>query len=160
MKLPFVSAWLLLTTSLAMAQPGDAATQLAGIWQVSNEFAAGWQENYQIFANGKVVHNTNQMDPYTRLRSESGTWSLKGNKLILTYKSEHMLVGGKRIKEKDLDDGGDYGYKGYKEVDRAIKPPRVRVVTLGVLNMKAKPPMTTINGKKFWKMKEDPKEYY
>lgn len=141
------------------SQPSSTGKQLIGIWQCSNMFAAGWQENYQFFANGKTSHNTNQMDPYTRLRSESGTWSLKGNKLTLTFTKEHLLVGGKRIKEKDLMDG-DYGYKGFKEVDKTIKPPRVRVLTLGPLNMSAKPPMTTINGKKYWKMKEDPKEYY
>ncbi len=150
---------LLLTAAVVFAQPTKVGRDLVGIWQFSSMIAAGWNENFQFFANGKVVHNTNQMDYYKRLRSEWGTWKLSGNSITVRYTHERVLVGGKRIPERDLPDA-DFGYDGYKIVERALKSPRTKTFKVSGMHMQSKPyPTAMLGGRKAWKMKDDPKDY-
>jgi len=155
----FVPVLLVILVAVAgIAQAPIRQRDLIGVWQYSKFMAAGWHETYQFFSNGKVIHSTNTMDPYTRLRSESGTWRLSGNRLTVRYTQESVLVGGTRLAEKDIMEG-DFGYTGYKLTSRSIRSPRVKSFSLSGFLPHDKPYVSLKFGdKRMYRFSTDPRE--
>ena len=155
MKRPAV---VLLIASAALSNAAWKPSDLVGIWQTTHEIAAGWNANLCFFANGKVDEHTNQMDLDSRLRGHSGTWKLKGNTIYATYTTETVLVGGHRAKPGTTGDG-EFSIIGYKIVTRPLKRAVTGVWKLGALTKRDGYPSALIGKTRYWRMKNDPKDY-
>lgn len=73
----------------------NASANLVGVWQDMPIMASGWSNNYQFYKGGHFNYNHNQMACDDSVRTESGLYMLKKNKLILSFSERTVLVGAK-----------------------------------------------------------------
>lgn len=152
---PFVA--LLLPCALAAQPVTPTKSKLVGIWQCSHEMAAGWNEAFQLFANGKVIWHANQMDLQKRLISREGTWALNGSNLTVTFTSELATVGGKLIPGSGGD--GESDIQGGKDMVRKLEKPIVKTYKLSQITKRENYPSMLFGSRRFWQMRTDPKDY-
>ncbi len=93
MKNLVLFATLFLSTILC-AQPKEP---IIGFWHDMPVVGSGYGEHYQFFEDGTVVHGHNQMDCADSVIQESGTYQIKGKKLILNYTKRLVLAGGNLV---------------------------------------------------------------
>lgn len=146
-----------LALSIALVRADLSPAKLVGIWQVTHEIAAGWNESLCFFGNGKVVWHANQMDPASRLRDRTGTFKVSGNTITEKFTSETYIVGGKYIPGSGGD--GDFDIQGGKLTNRRLPHAIVKNVSVGAISTKNGYPSAIFGGRRFWKMKTDPSEY-
>lgn len=84
----------MLFASNAIAQPKEPIT---GFWHDMPIVGSGYGEHYQFFEDGTFVHGHNQMDCADSVIQESGTYHIKGKKLVLNYTKRLVLAGGKLV---------------------------------------------------------------
>ncbi len=161
--LAFLASVFSINASLAQTPDLISPRGLVGIWQVSPEIAAGWNDSYLIYPDGKIIFAYNQMDLFKRLLRREGTWTLDGAALTVVYTRERVTIGGK-VNKNAAD--GENGIEGGKDVWRKLaKPVSSRFTLSGI----GKPQKNRFGGagawsvlfdtKRFYKIKDDPKEY-
>jgi hypothetical protein len=96
---------------------------LEGVWQLIPEFAAGWTDAYQFFADGRFVFHTSEMDCGTRLQSESGRWRVEDSAIVLITEERTTLEGG-HFEESMGSCGSDSTLTGAKPQTSILRPPR------------------------------------
>lgn len=136
---------------------------LVGIWQNSPVVAAGWSDTYLFYSDGKFVFHYNQMVCDNREVSYCGTWEVKneGN-LILTIKSKTLIVGGSLVKSSGSC-ASEYEIEGGEEKTIEITNPESLLITLSDYTIDTENhSIGTIlfNGVRFWRISNDPKNYY
>jgi len=131
--------------------------KLAGIWQRSNEIAAGWNECYAFFPRGKVIFHTNQMDPEKRLIDRTGVWTLLGNRLTVRFTKETVIVGGKLV--RGSGDDGDSDIQGGHVTSRSLKHPVMRTMVVSSITRDHSYPSAKFGGVRYWRMRSDAADY-
>ncbi len=133
---------------------------LVGIWQDSPVMASGWGEAYQFFPDGKFILNHNQMDCGKRELSLLGTWSIEKAYLILKVSSRKVVKGGKKVKSSGSC-ASEYDIEGGQTVTENLPAPKK--IRLKISNTKADAefplPVIGFDKQKYWKLREDPKDY-
>lgn len=127
---------------------------LVGTWMASPCVGAGYNARYHFFDNGLFIYEKSEYDGTNRIISESGSWSAKGGKLVLSVISREILEGGEIVGEilnDGWDDrwiqGGEYKIiyldkpevKNYNVSEKAKEDPEVGKLTI------------KIGKKQFWK---------
>lgn len=89
--------------------------QIVGIWQATPNMAAGWNNRYHFFPDGRFSYVTSQMDCTTPLRQIDGTWSFKNGILAINGSLVAGWPDGEVVKTQpnDIECRDDY-----KLVDR------------------------------------------
>lgn len=148
---------LLSVTISAQTKISDAklSREMVGIWQASENVAAGMNDLYRFYSNGKFVFEYNQMVWSKRNISYSGKWKIKNRKLILMITDETVVVGGKIIKSEMSADG--YEIEDGKNVTRKVK--RIQIENLGKLRQGELTKNITIGKTKYWRISRNPKDY-
>ena len=168
----FIIAAVLLVPLASRAQTRQSEIGLVGIWQVSPDIASGWSDNYQFFADGHFVFNSNQMDCAKREISYAGQWRVKGNSLSL-YISQRKILEGGRFEQARGSCGSDLVLLGARLKVIDVTPRKLLTLTLA----EARPspgevynPITKkvewrniqhilIGGTDYWKLRDNPNEY-
>jgi len=133
--------------------------KLIGIWQASEAMGSGWSDTYRFFDNGKFIFHTNQMNCAAREISNSGTWKIEGNKIVLLIAERVTMVGGKLVPATGSY-GSEYEPEGAKEKTVKNKTPARKVFVFGKFKKDDLDRRTVIFGKtRFWKYDTDPKQY-
>lgn len=152
---------LILLNVSAFAQTKTSDTELSremvGIWQISENVAAGMNDLFRFYSDGRFSFEYNQMVWSKRNISYSGKWKIKNRKLILTTTSETVVVGGKRVKSDMSADG--YEIQGGRELRRKLKPNKIEIKNLGNLQQGELTKFITIGTTKYWRLSKNPKDY-
>ena len=151
--------FLLSVTISAQTKSSDAklSRELIGLWHASPYVAAGMNDLYRFYPNGRFVFEYNQMVWSKRMISYSGKWRVHKEKLILTITKETVVVGGRRIKSEMSADG--YEIQDGKEVTRILKPVKVEIKILGKLRQGELTKFISIGTRKYWRLSKNPKNY-
>lgn len=145
------------TAAFAQTKMSDAklSSEMVGIWQVSENVAAGMNDLYRFYSNGNFVFENNQMVWSKRNISYSGKWKIKNGKMILTVLKETVVVGGRKVKSDMSADG--YEIQGGRELTRKLKTTKTE--TLGKLQQGELTKFITIGKTKYWQLSNNPKDY-
>lgn len=147
------------TAVFAQTKMSDAklSREMVGIWQVSENVAAGMNDLYRFFSNGNFVFEYNQMVWSKRNISYSGKWKIKNRKLILMITSETVVVGGRKVKSDMSADG--FEIQGRRELMRKLKTAKTEIKDLGKLQQGELTKFITIGKTKYWRLSKNPKDY-
>ena len=136
---------------------------LVGIWQDSPVVAAGWTDTYLFYSDGKFVFNYSQMVCDSRDVSFSGIWELRDEgKLNLTIKSKTMIVGGTLVKASGSC-ASEYEIEGGEEkIIELTNPENISIILSDFTIDTENHSIGTMlfNGVRYWRMSNDPKNYY
>ncbi|MFZ4592578.1 MAG: hypothetical protein ACOYN6_16375 [Ignavibacteria bacterium] len=136
---------------------------LVGIWQDSPVVAAGWSDTYLFYSDGKFVFNYSQMVCDSRDVSYSGTWELRDEgKLNLTIKNKTMIVGGALVKASGSC-ASEYEIEGGEEkIIELTNQENISIILSDFTIDTENHSIGTMlfNGSRFWRMSNDPKNYY
>lgn len=133
--------------------------KLVGVWQASAAMGSGWSDTYRFSPDGKFIFHANQMDCAKRIVSQSGTWTLKNNTIILTITERVVMVGGKLVPATGSC-GSDYELVDAREEKMTRKMPWRLNLPLGKFTKDDLERLTTKFGKtRFWKYNTDPTQY-
>lgn len=144
---------------------------LIGLWQDSPEIASGWSDAYVFFADGRYQFHYNTMDCAGRRVSASGHWQLRPEGLFLTVEERVSLAGG-HFEEATGSCGTDKELVDATLTTRHLKRVLTRIAPISpITRVKYKHmdfgdggsveaiPRVVIEGRKFWKIDDDPNRY-
>jgi hypothetical protein len=153
-------AFALSTVPLSAQTAKSEPSPLVGIWQSSPSMGSGWAETYRFFGDGRVIHHISQMDGESRLRAEHGTYRASNGALTLTFTTQTLWIGGKRVPATGST-GTKYELQGVSEKRAALTKPETRRLTLGKIAKHAETGrLSVLVGKtRFYKFDDDPKRY-
>jgi hypothetical protein len=152
---------LVLLSTIAPAQSkstdSELSRELIGLWHASPYVAAGMNDLYRFFDDGRFIFEYNQMIWSKRTISFAGKWRVQKGKLILTITERTDIVGGQRVKSDMSADG--YEIEDGTEVTRELKPPKVETKTLGKIKQGETAKFGSIGKANYWRLSKNPKEY-
>lgn len=93
---------------------------IVGIWQDAPSIGSGWSENYQIFEDGRIRFNHNQMDCGDSLITESGTYTFKNGALKIKIDSLTFISGG-TLQKSTGSCGSEYELVGGEITTKSFK---------------------------------------
>ena len=133
---------------------------LIGIWQDAPVIGSGWSNVYRFYDSGKFIFNPNQMECDKRELERTGMWRIDGNSLILEIRTRTVLKGGKRV-EATGSCGSDGEIEGGREFVEKLKKPKIIKMKIGNLyfDREFKHSVIMLNGKRYWKHRDDPDDY-
>jgi hypothetical protein len=135
---------------------------LIGIWQDYPSIGSGWSDNYQIFSNGTIKFNFNEMACEKRTISLIGNWTLtESGVLIMTINQKVILVGGKLVPGTPPSDC-KYEIEGGKIETINLDAPEIKklVLTDNKIDSENDSLETMkVDNKQFWKINKNPNEY-
>jgi hypothetical protein len=156
---PLIITLLILVSCTVDKKPTADIKEFIGIWQDSPEVASGWSDTYQLFENGEFIYRYNQMICDKRTLSYSGTWDVTGDKLKITVNERTIVEGGKLVPSPEWC-GSDFAIEGgekKKVKDSNVYDIKISAITVDKDNRDLK--TVTLDGKGFWKHKDDPTKY-
>jgi hypothetical protein len=132
---------------------------IVGIWQNNPSMAAGWNDTYRFFADGKFIFSYNQMLCDKRTQSYSGTWELTSGDLILNATTQTIVEGGELVPATGSC-ASDYEIEG----GEVKETPFTQTFTYSKLTVtpdkeNRELPTMILDQKNFWKLKDDPEQY-
>lgn len=132
---------------------------LIGVWQEdSNLLAAGLADNYQFFKDDSFKFNFNSMScGLRRLWSILGSYKLLKDELILTVTSTYESVGG-NIEEAGTEEG-ENGFQIIGDRMEFIKQDKPSVLHFVLGKNDNSEHSIEINGRKFYKLSNDPNAF-
>lgn len=137
--------------------------KLVGIWQDSPVMADGWGYSLAFYPNGIVIERTEQGDCTRRVILRLGTWLAAGEGLNVFFYMQLVLKGG-RLVPSDEGCGSDQQLIEALPVWEEI--PKAAIRNLSYTSETPDTEFAELNrvyrlldGKKMWKMGEDPDDY-
>lgn len=150
-----------LVAALVLAPPAPrlSTKDLVGIWQRGEVLAAGWNDVYRFFPDGRFRFHGNQMDLTKRELERSGTWSLKGMTLELKVQKRIVLQGGRIIPNGGIEEA-EPELVDARKITQTFSPPKRSTPKLSGLRRPQSGHMSVlIGGVRYWKHRNDPKDY-
>ncbi|TNE72883.1 MAG: hypothetical protein EP333_07105 [Bacteroidetes bacterium] len=152
--------YLFLTTvlfaSIVVAQPKEPIT---GFWHDMPIVGSGYGEHYQFFEDGTFVHGHNQMDCADSVIQESGTYHIKGKKLVLNYTKRLVLAGGKLVPATGSC-GSDFEIEGAMEQTEDYRLKEINKLSPMIQDEEYEYLMVMKIGKyRYYRMSKNPKMY-
>ena len=149
-----------LSAPQAGAAPGAVDKRLVGIWHASPAMGSGWNDVYQLFANGTFTFHTSQMDGETRERRRSGTWRIEKRRLVLRVTERVVLKGG-RLEPALGSTATPNELVGAKRVVEKVAASRPTVLPMTPPRRDPRNGRWTVRlgTRPFWKFDDDPKRY-
>ncbi len=155
----FASLFIALTYSPIVKAQSNTKEKLVGVWQASEAMGSGWSDTYRFFNDSKFIFHTNQMNCAAREISNSGTWKIENNGIVLMIKERVTMVGGKLVPVTGSC-GSKYEPEGAKEKTVKNKTPVRKILSLGKFGKDDLDRWTVLFGKiRFWRYDTDPKKY-
>jgi hypothetical protein len=109
---------LLFLPSILVAQ--KEKMDIIGFWQDMPVVGSGYSTTYQFFEDGTFVYGHNQMDCADSILQESGTFSIRKDKLKLKFNERKVLIGGLLIPSTGSC-GSEFELQGGTETRQNIK---------------------------------------
>ena len=144
----------------AGAAPRAADKRLVGVWHASPAMGSGWNDVYQLFADGTFRFHASQMDGETRERRRSGTWRADGKRLFLRVTERVVLKGG-RLEPALGSTATANELVGAKPVVEKVAGARPIVLPMTPPRRDPRNGRWTVRlgTRPFWKFDDDPKRY-
>ena len=143
--------------------PNKISSSITGIWQINLPvMSVDWFETYQFFADGRFIHNKNQIDHTERINSYSGTYSISNSEIKITKLEKTIIMGGEIMgpKSHEFIEGGEITTVKYNPSEintfRFIPPERFN---LSLSESEWYTYKIIINGETYFKMRNDPKDF-
>jgi len=134
---------------------------LIGIWQGDNDIdGSAWQDVYRFFGNGYLVFNPSQYDGLKRILAIHGHYRVLDNTLHLKVDSTSEVVGGYLVRSRILTKSDGWEIEGGEL--KVIKHPDIEEEEIELQqerSISSKYRCITIDGRKYFKMSDDPKNY-
>lgn len=130
-----------------------------GIWQDANHMASGWSDVYRLFGDGRFRFHTSQMNCAERMRSYAGTWAVAKDELVLTITERVTIEGGELV--ESVICASELEIEGGEEKTIALATPEIQRISVGTMEVDegTQRSRMAMDGKKFWRMNEDPEGY-
>ena len=110
-------------------------------------------------ADGTYRFHRNQMDLAKREVERSGTWTLKGSTLTLKLTKRIALQGGRIIPNGGIE-GAEPELVDAMEITQSFSPAKSQALKLsGLRRPKSGPMSVLIAGVRYWKHRNDPRDY-
>jgi hypothetical protein len=156
----FTGALCCLAMAPLLAAPIETRQTFVGIWQASPSMAAGWNQTYRFFANGRFVYHASQMDCATRDIERRGNWHWQSGKIALKMTHQVWLQGGK-FQPSTGSCGTAQELVGARRVLRKHARPSRVSLAYGPVRLDAQNNRLTTQwgGIRFWKFENDARRY-
>jgi hypothetical protein len=138
----------------------NPSLDLVGVWQAERyDEADAWPDTYQFFADGRFVFNFSQYDGSKRILRINGSYSTKGDSVVLNIESTLEAIGGylTRSTITSLSDTWELNDYSVQTVKQNNKEPEI---------IKVRDCQTTFpkecrlfDGRKYFRMDKDPTKY-
>jgi hypothetical protein len=158
MKVPNLKT-LLFFMALLMSQTFLQAQTIVGRWQAgSAQLSNEYNENYQFYANGTFIFNTDGEDGLTRIMKISGVYHIDRDTILFSVRNYVELSGG-TLKFTGTEPG-ESSWKFEGNVPKQVKLSN-EAEQKGTFKIYKKQDFVIleIDGAKYYKVSDDPEKY-
>jgi len=159
MKHVFIVPLLLFLNTNLFAQLN--VNDITGVWQYEScEIGSAWLDTYHFFSNGEFVFNLSQYDEIKRIIAIKGHYRLIKDSIYFKIEYTTELFGGYIVRDNLTKIHGSWALSG-NPIQKDIKQSEIReeYATLKFCKEKIGVPCILIDGRKFYRISNDPKEY-
>ncbi len=143
-----------------IAREDEQEKALIGVWQAASVMGAGWADTYRFFGDGAFRHLASQMDCAAREVSQTGTWALRKQNLVLRISERTVVEGGKLEPAIGSCGSKDQLVGGTSRIEK-IAPAKEMVVPLTQVQKDADTERLTmrLGELQYWKYDDNPRRY-